>query len=700
MAGSSRASKPYRLAAGLVLPSVIVMTSRRARILLALAVLLAVNGAVAAKLFGVEFSAYTGSVEGTFIAIARVMREHPFDWRWWPLWSLGMPFENAYLPFEQWLVAGWSALAGVSPARSFHMVTAASYALGAPALFAMALALSRKLAASFFAALAYSCISLAALAIPAVRVDAGGALHLRRLQALVAYGEAPHTVALALLPLAVLCFDRALSTRQVKWNLAAGAAAAAVVLSNAFGIVALGLALVCRLAAFRPRPLWRAAVRVAVIGLVAYCWTAPWLSPSMLRAILNAQNVDGDYRYRPVTWLALALSSAGFVLLWWALGRARAAPALQFFLLYGYSFTVIVGLWYAWGIALLPQPHRYQLEMDFALGLALAFAAASLAGRLPVAARGAVAAVALAALGAQSVHSIAYARGLIRSMDRSQMPEFRIARWMDEHRHGERAFIGDSAVFLYNVFTDNPQIHGGHNQFEVNSFMTIVDFTVYTDTNAGDRAAEYSIFWLKAFGAHAIAVSGPDSAQHYKAFAHPYKFDGVLPLLWREGGDSIYRVPGRSPTLAHVIPASAVVARRPAHGLDTAPAAAYVAALDDPRFPVASWEWKGMSEAAIHATVDRGQVVAVQETYDPGWEAWANGRRLPIRKDALGLMVIEPQATGDSEIDLRYTGGAARTLMRVLSLLAMLVAAGYASLGRTAPLRSRLGMGPQSEPRP
>jgi len=264
------------------------------------------------------------------------------------------------------------------------------------------------------------------------------------------------------------------------------------------------------------------------------------------------------------------------------------------------------------------------------------------------------------------------------------MPEYRIARWMDEHRRGQRAFIGDSSVFFYNVFTDNPQIHGGHNQFETNSFVATVDYTVYTDANAGSRAADYSIFWLKALGAHAVAVSGPDSKQDYKPFAHPYKFDGVLPLLWRESGDSIYEVPGRSLSLAHVIPATAVVARRPAHGLDTAPAAAYVAALDDAALPPATFEWQGMSEAAIRATVAPGQVIAVQETYDPGWEAWANGRRLPIRADALGLMVIEPQPTGAYEISLRYTGGAARTVTRTLSVLAMLVAGLYAWLGRSA----------------
>ena len=155
-----------------------------------------------------------------------------------------------------------------------------------------------------------------------------------------------------------------------------------------------------------------------------------------------------------------------------------------------------------------------------------------------------------------------------------------------------------------------------------------------------------------------------------------------MPLLWREGDDAIYEVPSRSPSLAHVIPAAAVVERTPIHGLDIEPVEPYVAALDDPRYPLAAFQWKGMSEAEIRATVDHGQVIAVQVTYDPGWEAYANGKRQPVRGDAIGLMVIEPDCHGPCEISLRYTGGTDRVVTRAMSLAAMLVALAFGCLGR------------------
>jgi ribosomal protein S6E (S10) len=113
-----------------------------------------------------------------------------------------------------------------------------------------------------------------------------------------------------------------------------------------------------------------------------------------------------------------------------------------------------------------------------------------------------------------------------------------------------------------------------------------------------------------------------------------------------------------------------------------------VAALDDPTYPLATFQWKGMSEAEIRATVARGQVIAVQVTYEPGWEAWANGRRLTVRGDAIGQMVIEPERTGPCVISLRYTGGKERVVTRAMSLTALLVAIAFGWRGRRRGVRS------------
>jgi hypothetical protein len=661
----------------------------RLPVLLCALSLLVVNVVIAATLFGVEYSAYNGSIEGTFIAIPRIMAKYPGQWSWWPFWNGGMPFEVAYLPFSHWMVAAFTLLSGLSAARSFHIVTAAIYVSTAVCGFWMALELSRRLMVSWMAALAYSCVSISSLMVPIFASDGGGALNLRRLQVLVFYGESPHTTVLALLPVAIVCFSRALTTREVKWKILAGVLAACVVLSNAFGIVILPVALLCWLMAYPSRPWWNRPLTAAAIGIVSYGWISPWLSPAMIRAIrANSFTTAGDFRYKMASWVALAAIGAGFLLLWFAMRRYQASSHLRFFALFGYVPTAIVMTWSLWDIAVLPQPHRYELEMDLALLLAIVFAGAAILDRCPARVRIAVVAVAGAGLALQIVHSVVYARNLIRSVEPGQLSEYRIAKWLDQNRPGDRAFVSGSGSFLYNVFTDNPQVTGGHNQHTVNTFIPIVGYTVYTGMNAGDRDAEYSIFWLKAFGAHAISVPGPESSDYFKPFVHPHKFDGVLPLLWRDRGDAIYEVPSRSPSLAHVIPASAIVTRTPIHGLDIAPVEPYVTALDDATYPLATFQWKGMSEAEIRATVDRGQVIAVQVTYEPGWEAWANGRRQTVRGDALGQMVIETECSGPCVISLRYTGGKERIVTRAMSLAALLVAIAFGWRGRRRGVRS------------
>ncbi len=167
-------------------------------------ILVAVNAAVSWKLFVTEYLVYLGSIEAAYIGLSRYVIQHPWDLTWFPLWYGGVPYENTYPPLTHIVVAIVAWLGGSSPALAHHIVGAAAYCLGPLTLFALAFRLSRDRLASFVAALAYSLVSPSALLIGAVAGDLGTAWGPRRLQALVVYGEGPHMVALALLPLAAL----------------------------------------------------------------------------------------------------------------------------------------------------------------------------------------------------------------------------------------------------------------------------------------------------------------------------------------------------------------------------------------------------------------------------------------------------------------------------------------------------------------
>src|SRR5437763_6516773 len=97
---------------------------------------------------------------------------------------------------------------------------------------------------------------------------------------------------------------------------------------------------------------------------------------------------------------------------------------------------------------------------------------------------------------------------------------------------------------------------------------------------------------------------------------------------------------------AHVIPVVSVVSRKTIHGLDVAPMLPYVAALEDPTLPLAPLTWENPTHGRIATETSAGQAVSVQVTYDPGWTASIQGRRCKIRRDELGLIVIEPDRPG------------------------------------------------------
>ena len=168
-------------------------------------------------------------------------------------------------------------------------------------------------------------------------------------------------------------------------------------------------------------------------------------------------------------------------------------------------------------------------------------------------------------------------------------------------------------------------------------------------------------------------MSGPGGGEWYKPFANPRKFDGVLPILWRDGGDTIYEVPQRSNSLAHVIRESQVVSRAPIHGLDVDPLRPFVAALNDPQMPLTAMEWTTRAQARITSELRPGDLISVQVSYHPGWHALVNGSERRIDSDAIGLMVIHPECTGACVVDLVYDGGLEMKIARVVQLLSAAV---------------------------
>jgi hypothetical protein len=616
------------------------------------------------ELFRTEYFDNFQSNEGALASLGRFFARHPGA-HWFPLWNIGLPAENTYSPLAPAAIAMLSAASGISAPLALHIIAGLFFCLVPVAWFWAAWKWGVQAECALAGGLLYSLLSPTSLLFHALRSDLAHRADSRRMMDLVYYGDIAHMIALALLPLALVALERALRTGRARACLAAVALCGLTALSNAFGITTVALGSLALVAALEPREMRRALARLALLGTATYLCVSPLLTPRLLALTArNSQMVGGDFRFSLLTPLGYGLLLGGLVALRIAARRARFLP--RFVLGFAWLFGGIPLLYYTLHIPTLPQVLRYHLEIDMGICLLVALAL----WQLPAVPRRSMAAVALLLAVPLAIHVRRFDRGLLQPADILRTTEYRTSRWIDRNLPGVRTMVSGDVEFWFNLFSDNPQLSAGHEPFAPNFMQRVAVYTIYSGMNAGARDAEYSVFWLKAFGAGAVHVPGPASAEHYHPFVNPRKFEGVLPKLWQSGDDAIYAVPLRSPSLAHVIPAGAVVERQPIHGLDIGPAEAYVRALDDPALAPATLQWLSTDRARIRANFSGGQVLSVQVCYDPGWEARLGGRRQKLRADGLGMIVIEPDHAGTGEFDLEFTGGLERSLCRLASLFA------------------------------
>ena len=175
-------------------------------------------------------------------------------------------------------------------------------------------------------------------------------------------------------------------------------------------------------------------------------------------------------------------------------------------------------------------------------------------------------------------------------------------------------------------------------------------------------------------------VPGPNSEDHYKDIQHPERFAGVTPLLYDDGQDNVlYRIPRRYPARARVVEAARLDGRRPPRFPDDVEyLRAYVDVVENgPDSPV-TLQRQGTDAMLLRAKLIPGQAILVQETYDPAWQAWSNGKRLPLRPDAMGFMVVEAPP-GEDQVRLAFVMPAENRVGWALAGISLLLLAGLAA---------------------
>ena len=633
--------------------------SERWRVGLLAGGLFALNATLWWPLFRTGYLDDFQSNEGSFIAIARFLSLHWPHVAWLPWFNGGTPIEDAYFILVPAVTALIAAIGRCSFAHAFHLLSALSLSLGPSFLFVFAWYVSGWLRPAMGSALLWSLASPAAL-FPHLRPGPHFLLGLARLKTTVFYGESPHNIALSLLPLvwlAVAMFWRVPTPRRFA---AATLLVAAEMLSNAFGMAVVTASVVLLFfsipGAKRQRAILTCSMFAAAYLFICRC-LPPWL---LLETMRNSATIGGDYRSG--WWAAMLIAPVALLIV--MLLRV-GSPMVRFACVFTFFFCAVVAAWYLWGLALLPSPHRYLLECEAGLSLLLSF------GLYPFWRRARLRRLWLfsaPAFGFLFLMDFKYAQGMIQPAELERSAPYREAKWLTQNLPGERVMASGDTAFWLDVFGDNPQMAAGH-EAAANWVLRVATYTIYTGQNAGADDGPISVLWLKAFGCGAITVPGPASKDYAHPLLRPEKFVGLMPWIWKEGDDSIYGVPRRSQSIAHVLPREALVSQKPANGLDVDQLKRYVQGLDSERLPGVSLGWYNPTRGLIRASMRSGELISLQMTYDSGWAAFVQGRRLTVRSDGLGMMVIDPECAGDCAIELDYTGGAGREWCAGIGLL-------------------------------
>ena len=331
------------------------------------------------------------------------------------------------------------------------------------------------------------------------------------------------------------------------------------------------------------------------------------------------------------------------------------------------------------------EPTRFQVEMEMGIAITVCYLAKLLLDFVPSRTRTVLIVALFVAAVPVAKSNRRMARNLDSPMDMAQTSEYKMSQAFARLRPKSRVFATGNISYWMNLWTETPQVDGCCDQGVPDMEHRISNWAVYTGQNSGTRDAELSILWLRAWGATAIGVGGPRGTEPFKPMWHPFKFEGVLPVLWREGDDVIYDIPSRHDSLAHVISLEALIARSPENGLDTAALERFVSALENPAAPEARFEWTSQHSARVSTSMQPGQLLSIQVTHDPGWRAQIGMSRRPVLRDGLGLMAIDTGCSGPCEVDLSYDGGAEGAYMAALQLVGL-------SLAVAAPfLLARLG---------
>jgi hypothetical protein len=622
----------------------------RREILLDFALLFLLASFLFAPYYTRKYTDQWPSIESTFISDARFLATHLPHPQWQPLWYTGTRFDYIYPPALRYGTALLSRIFGWWTVKAYHFYTTFFYCLGIAGVYLLVRAGGRSRAAAYLCALAAGLLSPSFLLLKNMRDDSGPWHVPVRFGVLIRYGEGPHITAFCLLPIALAFAWWAMEAKRPRYLALSAIFCAAVVSNNFYGATALAI--------FFPVLVWSFFVTrgsrsvlfpTLAIPLLAYGLTAFWLSPSYLRVTLHNMQYVSE---KGSLWseVLAAATAAIFGFLTYKLAKGRPDRTWAVFVIGSLAFfgLNVVGNHYL-NFRVIGEPGRLVPELDLVMIFGAALLLEWLWRRRGPWPKVAVAVVVILAF-APSRHFIKHARHVVEPWPNYQSRvEYRVTDWLWKNMPDARVLTSGTVRFWFDAWHDLDEMGGGSEQGLLNP--TVPKANVEIDDGTSPEVAS---LWLKAMGVDVIYVAHPNSEEPYKDTQHQDRFL-AMPVLFDDGqGNTLYSAQRRFAPRARVVETAKLAATRPpSRNDDLDSLRPYVDTVENgPDSPV-TIDRPSTDRMILHAKFDAGQSLVVQETWDPAWRASVDGKPLPVRKDVMGFIVVDPPP-GDRTVRLDF----------------------------------------------
>ena len=564
-------------------------------------------------------TAHMNSLYGYWAALAKW---GAWSWppAWWPFHDLGSPIEFLSAPLIPAMAHAIASITGVSHLLAVQAVSAIFYCAAPVALFLTAWSLTRAPGASFLAAIGYVLLSPAQILAPDGDFRWARIFEPHRFMLQAIWDETPRCASLTFLLVFLLLFARWLESRRARVFVLACIALSLAMLASPFAAISAALTLLALLTARREHA--REWAYAAGAMLLAWALAARWLPPSVWTALAAASAAHEPWNWTVPRFAAAA--GVAWTVVWSALERWIREWQARFAVLLLLAMCSAPVFAYWLHTTLLPQSHRFRLEMEAAVALAAAFGFRAFLARARASARIVAVAAIVAAASAQVVHHRRLAKDALYPVDAGRKVDRRVAERAAAAFPGRVVMLPGSMAHWANWFAPVLQFGGseGTTAYSQAQQRALVDVYAAHDLRA-------SVAVLEAYGAAAVVAPAG-------------RFDGVLPALWTDEGLTAYQAPGRAPTV----------------------------------------EWLGRNRARVTAIAEGGKPIRIPVSYHAGWRAAIDGRATEVRADSLGLIAIAPPRDGPATIELTYDGGPGLRTCAWLSVAAALACAVVLARGR------------------